>query len=55
MVSKMPNPFKMYYKFQIRIFVVSLHIATSWESFCAVAFWNSRYYRYFVVFDYFGV
>jgi len=44
-VSKMPTPLKTYSKFQIRIFVVSLHVATSWEPSYPVTFRNSRYYR----------
>jgi len=41
-MSKMPTPLKTCCKFQIRIFFVSLNVATSWESSRAVTFWNSR-------------
>jgi len=41
---KMSRVSKTYFKFQIRVFVVSLHVATSWEPSCAVTFQNSTYF-----------
>src|SRR6218665_2087224 len=51
-VSKMPAPLKTYSKFQIRIFILSLHVVTSWEirdSIVIIGLID------FFVFDYFGV
>lgn len=40
MVSKMPTPLKTYSKLQIRIFVVTLYVATSWENSVQLRFEN---------------